>query len=362
MNAAAREALWQRLRAAGVVAGELPAQGAPPVPWYVRAMVGTAAWIAAIFLIGAILALIAGVFRSGGAMLAIGASLCAIAIAVMRAGAHNLFVAQFAFAVSLAGQGMFIAGVFSGASFGFGGRDVDALRFLVVAAAETGLVLLAPAYVHRTLCALSAAAAFGAALVVWRIGELYPPIVALAFALLALHATRDGERVALWSPVVAGLALALLAGIAGLIFASSLDGLGARLIRTGLPPWLGHAATTLVFAAVVALLLRGARVSGGSGAGIAIWLAAGTVAAAAWFVSGLLAAGILLLVAFAVGHEVLIGLGVIALLGTLSRYYYGLEATLLIKSAALAATGVALFAARYGMRFLPPAPGEAGDA
>jgi len=91
-------------------------------------------------------------------------------------------------------------------------------------------------------------------------------------------------------------------------------------------------------------------------------LAAGAVAAAAWFVSGLLAAGILLLVAFAVGHEVLMGLGVIALLATLSRYYYGLEATLLIKSAALAATCVALLAARYGMRFVPPTPGEAGDA
>jgi hypothetical protein len=359
MSAATRLALWERLRAAGVVDRDLPADDAVTVPWYVRAMVGIAAWIAALFLLGSILAMLSGLFRSGTSMLAIGLVLCAIALVVMRASEQNAFVSQFTLALSLAGQGLFIGGVFSGAAFGSAhpGFDFNGVRLLFIAAFEGCLVLLAPAYVHRVLCTLAAAVAFGGALVVLRVGELFGPLIALGFALVALHSTHDGDRTALWQPVVAGLALALVASIVALIVEPSLAEFGARMNRTVLPPWTGPAAMTLAFGIAVALLLRAA--GAGSGAGIALWLAAGVVAAAAWFVSGLLAAGILLLVAFALGHEVLIGLGVLALLATLSRYYYGLEATLLVKSAALCATGVALLAARYGMRFVGRASAEA---
>jgi len=364
VSAAARLALWERLRTAGVVDRALPEGDGVVVPWYVRAMIGIAAWIAALFLIGSILALVSGLFRSGGSMATVGLVLCAIAVVVMRTSVANVFVAQFAFALSLAGQGLFIAGVFSHASFGSGstGFESNGVRFLIVLAFEAGLVLLAPAYVHRVLCTLAAAIAFGGALVAWKASVLLGPIVALGYAFVALRSTRDGELLALWQPVVAGLALALAGSVVALVVATLIAEVDARITRTVLLPWTGHAAMTLAFGIVVALLLRDAGVRPVSRAGIAVWLAVAAVAAAAWFVSGLLVAGILLLVAFAIGHEVLIGLGVIALLATLSRYYYGLEATLLVKSAALCATGIALLAARYGMRFVVPAPAEADHA
>jgi hypothetical protein len=364
MNAVARLALWERLRAAGVVERDLPADDAVVVPWYVRAMIGTAAWIAALFVMGSILALLSGLFRNSAAMVAIGLVLCAIAVVVMRAGAANVFVAQFAFALSLAGQGLFVGGWFAHADLDSAnaGAIANGLRFLVVLAFEACLVLLAPAYVHRVLCTLAAAIAFGGALVVWKAGVLLAPILALGYALAALRGTRDGELIALWQPVVAGLALALAASVVALVVATSIAEVDARLTRSALLPWTGQAAMTVAFGIVIALLLRDAGVRSGSRAGIAVWLAAGAVAAAAWFVSGLLAAGLVLLVAFAIGHEVLVGLGVITLLATLSRYYYGLEATLLVKSASLCATGIALLAARYGMRFVAPAPAEADHA
>jgi uncharacterized membrane protein len=50
---------------------------------------------------------------------------------------------------------------------------------------------------------------------------------------------------------------------------------------------------------------------------------------------------------FANGNRMLVGLGVAALLLYVSSYYYLLDATLLLKSGVLVATGVALLAARW---------------
>ena len=359
MTAVPRFAAWQRLRAAGIAAGEFPAAAAVAEPWYVRAMIGAAAWIGAVFLLAAVLAALPNLFRSGGPMLAVGLVLCGGAVVAMRAGARNAFLAQFAFALSLAGQGLFAAGVFSGAGAGAAhGGHFDAIRFLAIGAFEVCLVLLAPAYVHRTLSTLVAAVALGGALIEWRAGELFAPAVALAFALCALAGTRDGQRLALWQPVAAGLALALVVAIAVRAVQPLAAQVGTLARGTPLPPWTGHAAMGAVFAAVIALLLREAGVRGVSRTGLAAWIAAVVVAVASWYVSGLLGAGILLLVAFAVGHEVLLGLGAFAVLATLSRYYYGLEATLLVKAAALGAIGIALLAARLGLRLLPAAPEE----
>ena len=62
---------------------------------------------------------------------------------------------------------------------------------------------------------------------------------------------------------------------------------------------------------------------------------------------GVVVALIVLLVAFAAGRRALAGLAVVALLPRRSsHYYYALETTLLVKSAALFATGVVLVGAR----------------
>jgi uncharacterized membrane protein len=50
-------------------------------------------------------------------------------------------------------------------------------------------------------------------------------------------------------------------------------------------------------------------------------------------------------IGFANGNRILAGLGILALLGYLSHYYYSLQLTLLEKSGVLASTGIALLAA-----------------
>jgi len=79
----AREETWERLRSAGLVDGEAPAPEKTDSPWYVRAMLGVAGWIGALFLLGFVGAGLAFVFRDDGAALIAGLLCCAAALAVL---------------------------------------------------------------------------------------------------------------------------------------------------------------------------------------------------------------------------------------------------------------------------------------
>ena len=82
------------------------------------------------------------------------------------------------------------------------------------------------------------------------------------------------------------------------------------------------------------------------------------VAAATLKAPGLGPATAVLVIGFANGNRVLAGLGIIALLGYLSHYYYSLQITLLEKSMVLAGTGIALLIARLALQRYWPQPKE----
>ena len=65
---------------------------------------------------------------------------------------------------------------------------------------------------------------------------------------------------------------------------------------------------------------------------------------------GIAAALLVLLVGFSRGNRILVGIGLLALGGFLSHYYYQLQTTLLNKSMVLAASGFTLLVARAAMQ------------
>jgi hypothetical protein len=101
----------------------------------------------------------------------------------------------------------------------------------------------------------------------------------------------------------------------------------------------------VLFLTAVGLLAR-EGIALGSGRGAAALVAAALLALATLKAPGLAPALIILVLGFANGNRVLAGFGAMALLAYLSYYYYALHATLLEKSALLAATGAALLLAR----------------
>ncbi|MCZ6805089.1 MAG: DUF4401 domain-containing protein [Proteobacteria bacterium] len=62
----------------------------------------------------------------------------------------------------------------------------------------------------------------------------------------------------------------------------------------------------------------------------------------------------LLIIAFAHSNRVLFGLSSMALIISMSRYYYFLNITLLEKSVLLVSVGSVLLALRYGIKFIWP--------
>jgi uncharacterized membrane protein len=169
----------------------------------------------------------------------------------------------------------------------------------------------------------------------------------------------------LWRPIGYGLVLALL------------------LIETfrlfGAERWFGMAETAPNW-----IQLHGPLIGRGILAALLIWVALAAArregvqppsryalfAAGAALVVGLLGLGapglasalLILLLGFAAGNRVLLGLGILSLLGFVGHFYYSLHLTLLEKSGLLAVTGLCLLAGHVLLRRGVPSPAATDPA
>jgi hypothetical protein len=363
MSAIERDALWARLRESGLVAGDMPDAGAARAPWFVRVMLGIAGWIGAMFLLGFVGTGFAFVMKSAGAAFVVGAGACFAAATILRSAPKSDFVAQFGLAVSLAGQALLVVGAWR-----WFGRSATGIM-VFVALQQALLFVLVPNFVHRVWAAWSGALAAAYAIVDAGFFAWAPAAATAAFLWVAL---REFELARFGSVVRAGVYGLALAAVQVAVLHGNL--IGAMLLGQGMPGaklgewgvWLGRLASlaVLLWAAVAMLRREGSSLASGPGrVGVAGALVLGAVSIKA---PGVGPAAAILIVGHANADRVLAGLGILALLGYLAHYYYTLEATLLEKSALLAAAGGALLAARFAMQRWWPASGaenaEAGRA
>jgi len=354
-----REALWRKLIEAGYVQGEPPAAGDARAPWYVRLMLGIAGWIGAMFLLSFVGAGFAFVMRSSGAMFLVGAGACFAAVMIFRAAPKSDFVAQFGLAVSLAGQALLVGGAAQWFE-----RSTTGLA-LYIALQQALLFVLVPNFVHRLWASWSGTLAGTYAVIDAGLFPLAPALTTAAFLWVSLREFRLARHGALVRAATYGLALAavqtaILHGhlIAGLFPGRVLDGLG--LGEPGV--WLGRLASVGVLLWAVVELLRREGLSLKSGQGRVGVAGALILGLATLKAPGIGPAAAILIVGYANGDRVLAGLGIFALLGYLSHYYYSLQATLLEKSMLLMAAGAALLLARLAMRhWWPAAPHTEAD-
>lgn len=356
----ARESLWMRLREAGVAEGDAPAPGEGGAPWFVRVMLGIAGWIGALFLLGFVGVGFAFVMKSSAASVMVGACACAAAVAVFRAAPRNDFVAQFGLAVGLAGQVLLV--------FGWGQwfeRSSATGIALALAAQQAALFVLVPNFVHRVWTAWSGATALSYALVNSGLQAFVPAAATAAFLAVWLHEfdyPRRGELLRAGGyglALVAVQAAVLHAGLFWLWWArGSISVLGGEA-----GAWLGALAAGAVLIWAVIVLLHREGLALGSGPGKVALSGAAILALVSLKAPGVGPAAAILVVGYANGNRVLAGLGILALLGYLSHYYYSLHATLLAKSALLACAGLALLAARFALqRWWPQSKGGAEHA
>lgn len=347
MTVLRREDLWTKLRDAGLAVGELPAAGEARAPWFVRLMLGIAGWIGALFLLGFVGAGFVFVMESSIASFVVGAGACALSVVIFRAARKNDFVAQFGLAVSLAGQALMVFGAAQWFE-----RSVMGIA-LYVALQQALLFVLVPNFVHRLWATLSCGLAATYAMLDAGLYAFTPAATTAAFAWAALSEFRLARHGELLRAGVYGLALtAVVAAVMqGHLLGGIPLGFGRRVIDVGQTgAWLGRIASLAVLVGAVLMLLRRE--------GRALWSGQGRIGLAGAAILGLASikapgvgpAAAILIVGYANADRVLTGLGIFALLGYLSHYYYSLQATLLEKSGLLVAAGVALLAARLAMR------------
>lgn len=309
--------LWQQLAAAALVTGDPPPAASPGPAWYVTALLGFAAWIAAVFL-SIVIVVLSGAQQSIGI---VGALACAGGLLLLRS--QSPFLTQLGLAASIAGQvGMF---------FGLGSW----LHNFHSAAIAMALILIVPSLlttnaIYRVWCTAASILLLATALDQWAplTVSLAATIVCAVFLALPQIPRAYGSRAYGY-----GAAFALLLIDAFSIFGRYQDPRPGYLsgILAGLA--LVYAAHRLfgniLYAAIIAVVLIPAQ--------------------------GVAAALVLILIGFGRAAPVLTGLGIAAGLAYLSNYYYALSLTLLHKSLVLMGSGLLLLALRWTLFRKDPA-------
>jgi len=361
LSAPSRDAIWTRLREAGLTdAGASAPQAEAPAPWFVRVMLGIAGWIGALFLLGFVGVGIAFIARNAPAQFIIGVLGCGAASALFHVRPKGDFTSQFGLAVSLAGQVLIAIALFEwvGKGYDSGAQQRMALAFFLEQAV---LFALVPNFIHRVWSAFAGACAATLVFKTGTVALLMPAALTAACLAVWLLEFSFPRRGALLRAGGYGLTLAALQTLispyllfAGLFWHHPMG--DERLVL-----WAGPAAQALVLAAAAIALLRREGVALDSGRGVGALGGALVLALVTFKAPGLAPAVGILVLGYANGNRLLAGLGVIGLLSYLSYYYYSLQATLLEKSALLAAAGVALLVARFALQRLWPQT-EAADA
>ncbi len=350
--------LWQRLQEKGLVVGTLPLDGKTESLWYVRVMLGAAGWIGSLFLLGFVGVGLSFVLDSGLASMIGGLLACGGAFAIFSANRDSDFVTQFGLAVSLVGQMLLIYGLYE--LLGRDGWQFYCLVFVI----EVILAVVMPNFIFRMIAGMGATLAFALAINSAGVYGVASSLIAAGFALIWLQDIRWYKHCEICRPIGYGFALSLLFYRGGLLWGRGLwwprTHNGANEFLT-YAPLFGKMLLIGIFLAVVVLLLKRLQIPLVSKAGCATLVGAVLVMAAAFSAPGITTALLILLVGYAVRNLVLVGIGLLALGGFLSNYYYMMQSTLLIKSMLLVGFGAALIISRLLLQYWLPAVAVRGE-
>ncbi len=302
-------------------------------PWYIRALVGLSGWFAAIFFVGFLF--VTDIATSEIGAVITGLIFCGVAVGLRRMIAQSVFTSQMTLALSLAGQILFIFGI---------GQLTDSIpltaAFTIIL--EGVLIALYQDKLHRFISGLVIA---GAVLVLFveldieTMIHIFVIILAIGTVQLWMHESflATTQAAQLYRPVGYSIPVAMF-GILCISLTNELDIYRWWISGIGLLVVLFYLEYLLLSHYKLSLLTH--KVA---------WLFGGTVLLIipAYQAPGIVAAIIVLLLAFQRGNRLLMGLAAAFLALFLVGYYYSLEIDLLTKSAILMGTGLVCLALRY---------------
>jgi len=359
MNSLSTEQLWDRLAKENLVIGEMAPTLDQHSPWFVRVMLGFAGWIGALFMLGFVGTALSFIIKSGTASLIAGSIVCVGAAVIFRVSQGKDFAVQFGLATSFAGQALFIFGLMETFHWRNG------LSYLSVTVFEAVLAGVVVNEIHRGATAFAAAISLSLALWWYGVPYLAPSLITAAVAVVWMHELTWADRGSILRPIGYSLVLAALYSNGVLLMHgySWLLGRGAENspVLARLSYWTGVLMIGAVFLYTVFRLAAREGFNIKDRPTQAALFAAAAIAIASYKAPGIATGLVIVLLGFANANRVLTGLGVFSLIAYLSLYYYQLQATLLVKSASLVATGLVLLAARFALNTFWPATSDEGE-
>lgn len=345
-----REDAWDRLRQADLVAGAAPAID-DDTPWYLAALIGVSAWVAAAFVFGFFNEWFSRLWDAPALAFPLGAGGCVLAWGLLRVAKGRDFIEQSAIVCSLAGQLMIGIAFEAWSRLPPEGHQVFHAVAWRQVWAGVGLVaalmyVLGRQSMHRFLCGLILSVALLMVCFVDADEAKVLAVPALAWAMLALWWRSAGhDRLApAWPPLAWAMTLVLLVTVwvTGIDARETLGGNAGRTLP--LMP-LRDALTLPLLPVCVAWWSH--RQGGMSTRRRAIAIASAAALGLVWLrAPGVNIGVVLALLGFALHRPALLGVGAIATGAYLLHYYHQLETTLLQKSYWLLGGGAALLAVR----------------
>jgi len=340
-NQPTEQKLWQKLKQLNIVGGEEPQQSEQISPWYIRAMQGFGGWIAGLFLLGFIGAFLSNIFDPENWLLLVILALMGngLSFFLSKEQNKNEFLQQLGLVFNLTGQLLFVWGLYQ--LFNSWGAGLFFLLFLY----QLMIVYFVPDYSSRIMTSWFAMIALSATLERLGLTNLSMLITALIFVFVWSKDAQWGSRLNLWQPIGYGVSLSLLLVHGQNVFSPIVDWLNesTNYSELGLASyWLSEIALACLFIYLVTTIAKKYEVVLASISGALLLAGLLLILALHYIIPGMSSALLLLLVGFMRQRSILLGLGVIALISFISRYYYLLDITLLTKSITLIAFGIVL--------------------
>ncbi|MGH7637058.1 MAG: DUF4401 domain-containing protein [Gemmatimonadaceae bacterium] len=310
------------------------------LPWYVRAAVGLGAWLATAFFLGFLLFFL----DLDESLPRIGTGLAFLVFAVwQRPRTTSEFLRHAAVAVSLAGFGLVIAGMW---------EELDSrVTSAIVVVMSTALIRLMPDRAFRFFAALAMTIAIYLLIMDERSlrGFELATLVTVMLAGLVWRWRLD-ERSNDVDEMLRPVGYALIVALFGALLVGMSTHLGRLSFDTGRWLVVGRLTTIGITVALVALVWKIIDEQGQSfntGSSVAALLGVVALGASTMSTPGIIGGAAVLTLAFDRRDKVLLGMAVVFLLCFGSVYYYSLHLTLLEKSGVLAGSGALLLAIRH---------------
>ncbi len=350
------EQIWNALIQAGVVEGAEPDITTLTSPWYVKVLLAFSGWLAALFLLGFIGVGFDFIVENSAASLVTGGGMIGAGYFMLRQP-KNEFFQHFALALSLAGQALVGWALFDMV------EAHDEAAWALLALVELLLAIVIPQFTHRVITSFLSVFAMAMALNAVGIPYLLSSIVLLLASWLWLNELRFPGQMSRIRPIGYGLVLALVQLKGTALF--GYEAIGWRTTGSGaegwVQPWMGEVLSVAVLLYVVWQLLQrlGRPVSRNLQG--ALLFGALLVVVASLEARGITVGIVIMLLGYAGGNRVLLGVGIVSLLFYISSYYYLLDATLLTKAQILLGVGLTLLAVRWGLLRLMPSLNDKGN-